>query len=144
MGCNDLSIPKLQRCNCWSYGMDEQFHPILYWTCSVLPKLFTAPVRIPILRRFGQVKHTIPVWQQNFLPVRSIILPVWDEWLGRTLDLWLFMHDKIKVNPYKLKGPRASSFHVFRFIMFSALLEPHRLEIIKIHEHNYPIHNGKK
>ena len=54
---------------------------------SVLPKLFMAPVQTAILRRFGQVTHTISIWQQNFLPVRSIILPVWDGWLGRSLML---------------------------------------------------------
>ena len=30
MGWNYLSIPKLQRCNRWSLGMDKLFHPILY------------------------------------------------------------------------------------------------------------------
>ena len=36
---------------------------LLFYTLldSVLPKLFMAPVRMPILRRFGQVTHTIPV-----------------------------------------------------------------------------------
>ena len=30
MWWNYLSIPKLQRCNRWSLGMDKQFHPTLY------------------------------------------------------------------------------------------------------------------
>ena len=45
--------------------------PIYWWIChelhatntllnSVLPKILMAPVRIPILRRFGQVRHIIP------------------------------------------------------------------------------------
>ena len=49
---------------------------------SVLPKLFLVPVQMPILRRFGQVTHTIPLWPPNFLPVRNIILHVWDGWMG--------------------------------------------------------------
>ena len=50
---------------------------------SVLPKLFMAPVWMPILRRFGQVTHTVPIWWQNFLPVWTMILAVWGGWLGR-------------------------------------------------------------
>ena len=36
MGWNYLSIPKLQRCNRWSLGMDTQFHLTLYWACDYL------------------------------------------------------------------------------------------------------------
>ena len=36
MGWNYLSIPKLQRCNCWSLGMDKLFHTTLYWACDYL------------------------------------------------------------------------------------------------------------
>ena len=42
----------------------------------------------PIFRRFGQVTNTIPIWWQIFLPVRSMILPVWDGWLCRTLPCY--------------------------------------------------------
>ena len=36
MGWNSLSIPKLQRCNRWSFGMDKEFHSTLYWTYDCL------------------------------------------------------------------------------------------------------------
>ena len=36
MGWNYLSIPKLQRCNRWSLGMDKQFHRTLYNGCNYL------------------------------------------------------------------------------------------------------------
>ena len=36
MGLNYLSIPKLQRCNRWSLGMDKLFHPTPYWACDYL------------------------------------------------------------------------------------------------------------
>ena len=36
MGCNYLSITKLQRCNRWSLGIDKLFHPTLYWACDYL------------------------------------------------------------------------------------------------------------
>ena len=39
MGCNYLSIPKLQQCNCWSLEMDKLFHPTLYWTSDYLSML---------------------------------------------------------------------------------------------------------
>ena len=39
MGRNYLSIPKLQRCNRWSLGMDKQFHPALFWACNYLSML---------------------------------------------------------------------------------------------------------
>ena len=39
MGWNYLSIPKHQRCNCWSLGMDKQIHPILCNGCSYLSML---------------------------------------------------------------------------------------------------------
>ena len=39
MGWNYLSIPKLQRCNRWSLGMDKWFHPKLCWTCDYLSML---------------------------------------------------------------------------------------------------------
>ena len=34
MGWNYLSIPKLQRCNRWSLGMDKLFHPTVYNVCN--------------------------------------------------------------------------------------------------------------
>ena len=39
MGLNYLSIPKLQRCNRWSLGMDKKFHPIVYNECDYLSML---------------------------------------------------------------------------------------------------------
>ena len=39
MGWNYLSIPKLQRCNRWSLGMDKQFYPTLLWACDYLSML---------------------------------------------------------------------------------------------------------
>ena len=39
MGWNYLSIPKLQRCNRWSLGMDRKFHPIHYNGCNYLSML---------------------------------------------------------------------------------------------------------
>ena len=35
-GWNHLSIPKLQRCNRWSLGMDMLFHPTFYNGCNYL------------------------------------------------------------------------------------------------------------
>ena len=39
MGWHYLSIPKLQRCNRWSWGMDELFHPTFHWACDYLSML---------------------------------------------------------------------------------------------------------
>ena len=39
MGWNYLSIPKLQRCNRWSLGMDKWFHTTLYNGCNYLSML---------------------------------------------------------------------------------------------------------
>ena len=39
MGWNNFSIPKLQRCNRWSLGMDTLFHPTLYDGCNYLSML---------------------------------------------------------------------------------------------------------
>ena len=36
---NYLYIPKLQRCNRWSLGMDKLFHPIFYNGCNCLSML---------------------------------------------------------------------------------------------------------
>ena len=36
MGWNYLSIPKLQRCNRWSLGMNKYFHPTLHNECNYL------------------------------------------------------------------------------------------------------------
>ena len=46
VGWNYLSIPKLQRCNRWSLGMDKQFHPTLYWTCGFLFMLALKPIHV--------------------------------------------------------------------------------------------------
>ena len=35
-GMKFLSIPKLQRLNRWSLGIDKKFHPSLYWACNLL------------------------------------------------------------------------------------------------------------
>ena len=40
MGWNYLSIPKLQRCNRWSLGMDKLFHPTLYQVYDYLSMLW--------------------------------------------------------------------------------------------------------
>ena len=39
MWWNDLSIPKLQRCNRWSLGMDKSFHHTLNWARDYLSML---------------------------------------------------------------------------------------------------------
>ena len=39
MGLNYLSIPKLQRCNRWSLGMDKLFQATLYQACNYLSML---------------------------------------------------------------------------------------------------------
>ena len=39
MGWNYLSIPKLQRCNRWSLGMDKLFRRRLYQACNYLSML---------------------------------------------------------------------------------------------------------
>ena len=39
MGWNYLSIPKLQRCNRWSLGMDKLFHSTLYNGCDYISML---------------------------------------------------------------------------------------------------------
>ena len=39
VGWNYLFIPKLQLCNRWSLGMDEEFHPTPYWACGYLSTL---------------------------------------------------------------------------------------------------------
>ena len=36
VGWNYLSSPKLQRCSCWSLGMNMWFHPTLNWACNDL------------------------------------------------------------------------------------------------------------
>ena len=36
---NYLSIPKFQRLHRWSLGMDNKFHPTLYWPCDYLSML---------------------------------------------------------------------------------------------------------
>ena len=36
MRWNYLPLPKLQRCNRWSLGVDKSFHSTLYWTCDYL------------------------------------------------------------------------------------------------------------
>ena len=39
LGWNHWSIPKLQRCNRWSLGMDMLFHPTFNWACDYLSML---------------------------------------------------------------------------------------------------------
>ena len=39
VGWNYLSIPKLERYNHWSLGMDMYLHPTLYWACDYLSML---------------------------------------------------------------------------------------------------------
>ena len=36
---NYLSIPNLKYCNSWSLGMNNLFHPTLYWACDYLTTL---------------------------------------------------------------------------------------------------------
>ena len=39
VGWSYIFIPKPQRCNRWSLGMDKWFHPKLYWVCDYLSTL---------------------------------------------------------------------------------------------------------
>ena len=82
VACFPIDTKPLPKPKIW-HGTEERRQQN-FWPArvSVLPKLFMAPVQMPILRTFGQVTHTIPIWWQIFLPIRSMILPVWDGWMG--------------------------------------------------------------
>ena len=51
---NYLSIPKLQRCNRWSLGMDKWFHPTLFWACDYS---FMLGLRLNHVSKRGRRKH---------------------------------------------------------------------------------------
>ena len=77
MGWNYLSIPKLQRCNRWSLGIDKLFHPIHYNGCNYLSmlglKLNHVSKRGP-RSGMGAVKHIFPVLLiSTFVRVTTLI-----------------------------------------------------------------------
>ena len=73
MGWNYLSIPKLQRCNRWSLGMDKWFYPTFYWARDYLSMLVLKWIHVSkrgprCLPKYFHV--TWPYWD------RHIITPV--------------------------------------------------------------------
>ena len=73
MGWNYLSIPKLQRCNRWSLGMDKWFYPTFYWARDYLSMLLLKWIHVSkrgprCLPKYFHV--TWPYWD------RHIITPV--------------------------------------------------------------------
>ena len=62
MGWNYLFIPKLQRCNRWSLGMDKPFHPTLYQAYSYLSvlelKLNHVCKRGPLIQKIQEIKSS--------------------------------------------------------------------------------------
>ena len=73
-GRNSLSIPKLQRCNHWSLGMDMYFRPIRYWTDDYLSML-----RIKLDHvskrdiRYEITKNLRRISERHFTPTRKIV-----------------------------------------------------------------------
>ena len=86
---NYLSIPKLQWCNHWSFGMDKQFHPILYRACDYLSMLGLELMNVcnvceEITYPFSNFNGaTIEVWEwiNNSIPYFTghvITYPCWE------------------------------------------------------------------
>ena len=53
---NNLSIPKLQRCNRWSLGMDKLFHTTVYNGCNYLSML---GLKLNHVSKSGQRDETV-------------------------------------------------------------------------------------
>ena len=88
MGWNYLSIPKLQRCNRWSLGMDKLFHPTLYMACDYVSMLGL---------KLNHVSKRGYRWRHRFQSklVQVIICPVSDS--TPQLDSMLHYSDVIMV-----------------------------------------------
>ena len=52
------NIPALVQIMAWCWLGHKPLSEPMQWS----PQLLMATVRMPILRRFGQVTHTIPIW----------------------------------------------------------------------------------
>ena len=73
------SIPKLQRCNRWSLGMNRSFPPTLYWTCDYLSmvglKLYYVSKSGPRWPSWGGIPWFMSlIWEASILPQDSISL----------------------------------------------------------------------
>ena len=67
--------------DCNDYGkLDRNFFIFMF---SVLPKLFTAPIRMPILRKFGQVTH-------NFYMI-TIYYHLYDNKIFYPSEAWFYL-----------------------------------------------------
>ena len=67
MEWNDLSIPKLQRCNCWSLGMDKSFHPTLYCACDYLCMLGFKLINVSNRHMRKQICSILTWWLYEYL-----------------------------------------------------------------------------
>ena len=66
MGWNYLSIPKLQRCNRWSSGMDKKFSPTLCWTCDYLSML---GLKLTHVSKMGPWSVLMYIWRNLPAPL---------------------------------------------------------------------------
>ena len=79
MGWNYLSIPKLQRCNRWSLGMDKLFHRTLYQACDYLSMLGLKLNHVSKRGHRGTYQYS---WKERNLDrSRLDIDPTWKCWI---------------------------------------------------------------
>ena len=87
VGWNYLSIPKLQRCGCWSLGMSEWYNLKRYWSCGYLSMLALKLIRLTrwatgrksfhhwclsaIAKLSNQTVVGIRRWIYNYIPYKA-------------------------------------------------------------------------
>ena len=128
MEWNYLSIPKLQRCNRWSLGMDMSFHSTLCWQCDYLSmlglKLIYASKRgrccvtdvlCKYVHRVTPNAISTTFWAALYQPLTTLTLNVLiklylflliQRWWGCSIHIYLNVHvliiDWLKIANYKL------------------------------------------
>ena len=73
MGWDYLFIPKLQRCNRWSLGMDTWFHPTLYRACDYLSVLGLKLTHVSKMGYWLQRATTLCNWDSFYTNTEQII-----------------------------------------------------------------------
>ena len=100
MGWYYVSIPKLQRCNRWSLGMDEQFHPSLCNVCNYLSMLGLKLIRVSKRSHRCHLPHGI-----RETGTKSIWTSVEDDHAKRRPRLWIYRW--VQMQPLYYTGDHA-------------------------------------
>ena len=115
---NSYQFPKIQRCNRWSLGMDQQFHPTLYQVCDYISVLGLKSIHVSIRGPRDLAETERCNFVQKYTLVKNVPIPILWVWVNKVCPICL------SATIYNRKvGRRAWTsvwFWLFKQLLFSS------------------------